>query len=107
MFVWRPGRPGGSARALIFMSGCSGSPPTPLGGAPARGRAAGAAGRFGASADFHVWLQWLADDQLAAALDAARGAGMGIGVIRDLAVGSHPGGADAWSGQDVLVPGIR
>src|ERR1017187_4628040 len=31
---------------------------------------------------------------------------MGIGVIRDLAVGSHPGGADAWSGQDVLVPGI-
>jgi 4-alpha-glucanotransferase len=69
-------------------------------------RAAGAAGRFGASADFHAWLQWLADDQLAAAQDAARGAGMGIGVIRDLAVGSHPGGADAWSGQDVLVPGI-
>ena len=68
--------------------------------------AAGAAGRFGASADFHAWLQWLADDQLAAAQDAARGAGMGIGVIRDLAVGSHPGGADAWSGQDVLVPGI-
>jgi 4-alpha-glucanotransferase len=69
-------------------------------------RAAGAAGRFGASADFHAWLQWLADDQLAAAQDAARRAGMGIGVIRDLAVGSHPGGADVWSGQDVFVPGI-
>ncbi len=67
---------------------------------------AGVAERFGASADFHAWLQWLADDQLAAAQDAARAAGMGIGVIHDLAVGTHPGGADAWACQDVLVRGV-
>jgi len=57
-------------------------------------------------ADFHAWLQWLADGQLAAAQDAARAAGMSIGIIQDLAVGAYPGGADAWSDQDVFVPGV-
>jgi 4-alpha-glucanotransferase len=69
-------------------------------------RAADVAGRYEPSAGFHAWLQWLADEQLAAAHEAARRAGMGIGIIHDLAVGTHPGGADAWSGQDVLVQGI-
>ena len=68
--------------------------------------AAEVAGRFEPAAGFHAWLQWLADEQLAAAHEAARRAGMGIGVIHDLAVGTHPGGADAWSGQDVLVRGV-
>ncbi len=56
--------------------------------------------------DFHAWLQWLTAEQFAAAQQAARRAGMGIGVITDLAVGAHPGGADAWARQDVIVPGI-
>ncbi|MBV9096369.1 MAG: 4-alpha-glucanotransferase [Streptosporangiaceae bacterium] len=56
--------------------------------------------------DFHAWLQWLAAEQAAAAQHAARQAGMRIGVIADLAVGAHPGGADAWAGQDVVVAGI-
>jgi 4-alpha-glucanotransferase len=56
--------------------------------------------------EFHAWLQWLVTDQGAAAQRAARQAGMGIGVIADLAVGAHPGGADAWARQDVVVPGI-
>ncbi len=47
--------------------------------------------------DFHVWLQWIADEQLAAAQRAARDAGMRIGIMHDLAVGVHPLGADAWS----------
>ena len=55
---------------------------------------------------FHAWLQWLAAEQLAAAQQAARRAGMSIGVITDLAIGAHPGGADAWARQDVIVPGI-
>ena len=55
---------------------------------------------------FHAWLQWLTAEQLAAAQQAARRAGMSIGVITDLAVGAHPGGADAWAGQHVIVPGI-
>jgi 4-alpha-glucanotransferase len=55
---------------------------------------------------FHAWVQWLTADQLATAQQAARRAGMSIGVITDLAVGAHPGGADAWARQDVIVPGI-
>ena len=56
--------------------------------------------------EFHAWLQWLAAEQFAAAQRAARRAGMTIGIITDLAVGAHPGGADAWARQDVIVPGI-
>jgi 4-alpha-glucanotransferase len=55
---------------------------------------------------FHAWLQWLTAEQAAAAQRAARRAGMGIGVIADLAVGAHPGGADAWARQDVIVTGM-
>jgi 4-alpha-glucanotransferase len=57
-------------------------------------------------ADFHAWLQWLTAEQAAAAQRAARQAGMSIGVINDLAVGAHPGGADAWARQDVIVTGV-
>jgi 4-alpha-glucanotransferase len=71
-------------------------------------RAARIMARGGPEADpeFHAWLQWLADEQLAAAQRAAQGAGMGIGIIGDLAVGAHPGGADAWAHQDLLVRGL-
>ena len=55
---------------------------------------------------FHEWLQWLTAEQLARAQQAAKRAGMSIGVITDLAVGAHPGGADAWARQDVIVPGM-
>ncbi|MGI8449227.1 MAG: 4-alpha-glucanotransferase [Streptosporangiaceae bacterium] len=55
---------------------------------------------------FHAWLQWLADGQLSTAPEVARAAGMRVGIIRDLAVGCHPGGADAWAWQDVMVPGV-
>ena len=69
------------------------------------GRGAAERARLAERALFHAWLQWLADAQLAAAQEAARAAGMRIGIIRDLAVGGHPGGADAWAWQDVLGPG--
>jgi 4-alpha-glucanotransferase len=59
-----------------------------------------------ARVEFHVWVQWLTASQLAAAQRAAVAAGMSIGIITDLAVGSHPGGADAWARQDVIVPGV-
>jgi 4-alpha-glucanotransferase len=62
--------------------------------------------RLSPEADFHTWLQWLADGQLAQAQAAARDAGMDIGIIQDLAVGSSPAGADAWSHQDLFVPGV-
>ena len=56
--------------------------------------------------EFHAWSQWLVHEQVAAAQRAARDAGMALGVIHDLAVGVHPGGADAWLYQDVLVSGV-
>jgi 4-alpha-glucanotransferase len=55
---------------------------------------------------FHAWLQWQCDQQLAAAQQTARAAGMPYGILHDLAVGVHPGGADAWADQDLLVPGV-
>src|SRR5215472_10086217 len=70
------------------------------------GRATTAAGTQAGRADFHAWLQWLIDDQLAAAQQASRAAGMSVGIIGDLAVGTHPGGADAWAHQDLLVQGM-
>src|SRR5262249_58021954 len=51
-------------------------------------------------------LRGAAGEQRAAAQAAARAAGMPIGVIADLAVGAHPGGADAWAYADVLVPEV-
>jgi 4-alpha-glucanotransferase len=62
--------------------------------------------RLGVRVRFHAWLQWVAQEQRAAAQAAARAAGMGIGVIGDLAVGAHPGGADAWAHAGVLATGM-
>lgn len=55
---------------------------------------------------FHAWMQWIADEQSAHAQATARGAGMSIGVVTDLAVGVHPSGADAWSLHRVLAKGM-
>jgi 4-alpha-glucanotransferase len=65
-----------------------------------------AAAAPGPGAEFHAWLQWLTDEQLAAAQRTALAAGMDTGIISDLAVGAHPGGADAWAHQDLLVRGL-
>ncbi len=62
--------------------------------------------RRGRSMEFHAWLQWLLVGQLADAQSAALAAGMPIGLICDLAVGAHPGGADSWAYQDVLAAGM-
>lgn len=62
--------------------------------------------RNSAAVDFHRWLQWQLDEQLAAAQSQALGAGMSLGIMADLAVGVHPTGADAWALQDVLALGV-
>lgn len=56
--------------------------------------------------DFHVWLQWIADQQVEQAQAAAKAAGMAIGVMHDLAVGVHTQGSDAWSLRDMYAPGM-
>ncbi|MFF8321226.1 4-alpha-glucanotransferase [Streptomyces bobili] len=56
--------------------------------------------------DLHSRLAWLTDIQLTAAQRTAREAGMPLGIVHDLAVGVHPGGADAWAQQDHLAAGM-
>src|SRR5262249_31696348 len=63
-------------------------------------------GDLAVQTEFHTWVQWLVADQVAAAQAAAREAGMAIGIIADLAIGGHPGGADAWAGQEYLARGF-
>ena len=63
-------------------------------------------GDLAAQAEFHAWVQWLVASQVTDAQAAARAAGMDIGIIADLAIGSHPGGADAWAGQGLIAGGF-
>jgi 4-alpha-glucanotransferase len=51
---------------------------------------------------YHAWLQWLADQQLAALPTT----GHGLGLVNDLAIGFARDGFDAWSFQDELAPGV-
>ncbi|MDO4762033.1 MAG: 4-alpha-glucanotransferase [Corynebacterium sp.] len=53
---------------------------------------------------FYMWLQWICDQQLAAAQKRCVDAGMKIGIMADLAVGVHPGGSDAETLAEVLAP---
>jgi len=69
-------------------------------------RKAVGSGDLAVQAEFHAWVQWLVAEQFAAAQAAAREAGMPIGIIADLAIGAHPGGADAWAGQEFLARGF-
>ena len=62
--------------------------------------------KHSAAIDFHRWLQWQLDEQLAAAQTQAISAGMSLGIVHDLAVGVHPDGADAWALQDSLALGV-
>ncbi|MGC1154223.1 4-alpha-glucanotransferase [Mycobacterium sp.] len=62
--------------------------------------------KHSAAVDFHRWLQWQLDEQLAAAQSQAVSAGMPLGIVHDLAVGVHPNGADAWALQDALALGV-
>ena len=52
---------------------------------------------------YFAFTQWLIARSLERAQQAARGSGMGIGLIADLAVGADGGGSQAWSRQDELL----
>ena len=73
---------------------------------PANPQVAEFAERHERTVDFHRWMQWQLDEQLAHAQSQALSTGMPLGVMHDLAVGVHPSGADAWSLQDVLALGV-
>lgn len=55
---------------------------------------------------FNEFLQWVTDRSMAAAQQAARDAGMRIGLIGDMAVGMDPNGSHAWSRQNDVLLGV-
>ena len=55
---------------------------------------------------FALYLQWLADRQLAAAAARARQAGLEFGFYRDLAVGAAPDGAEVWANPAAFARGV-
>ena len=65
------------------------------------------AGEHSKRLTFHQYLQFLADRQLGQAAEDARHAGMNIGIMRDLALGVSPDGADAWMHQQAFANGLR
>ena len=56
---------------------------------------------------FHLWLQWIAHQQISAAQTAAEETGMRLGVISDLAVGVHRSSAETWMMPDVFATGVH
>ncbi len=73
---------------------------------PASPEVAGFAAAHPERLAFHAWLQWRAEEGLAGARKAARAAGMALGLYLDLAVGTHPHGAETWAERSLFAGGI-
>jgi 4-alpha-glucanotransferase len=58
-----------------------------------------------AEVTFMAWMEWVADSQLRAAAEAAKG--MEIGLYRDMAVGADMAGVETWSNQTAVVSGAH
>ncbi len=56
--------------------------------------------------NFHMWLQWVADTQLASAQARGKAAGLALGLYLDLAVGSRRDGAESWCEQSAVAQGV-
>ncbi|MGC1879671.1 MAG: 4-alpha-glucanotransferase [Pseudolabrys sp.] len=56
--------------------------------------------------EFHEFVQWVADRQLAACKEIAHRSGMSVGLYLDVALGIHPYGADAWSQQESVLADV-
>ncbi len=60
---------------------------------------------FAERVEYHQYLQWQAERQLAEVRRTTQRLGMSIGLYHDLAVGVDGGGAEAWDWQAVLASG--
>jgi len=56
--------------------------------------------------DFHRWLQFELDRQLASAASVARASKHGIGIYQDLAIGAAPDSADVWAFGHLFLHGV-
>ncbi|MPZ39305.1 MAG: 4-alpha-glucanotransferase [Rhizobiales bacterium] len=57
--------------------------------------------------DYFAFVQWIADQQLAACREKAQSVGLPIGLYLDLAVGVRADGFDAWSNQHFILPSLE
>lgn len=55
---------------------------------------------------FHAWAQWMAESQLADSHARAKAAGMDFGLYLDIAVGTHPHGAETWAERGGFAQGV-
>lgn len=53
---------------------------------------------------YHLYVQWVAHEQLSGLAERARA--KGVGVYLDLPLGVHPEGYDVWRERDLFVPGM-
>ena len=56
--------------------------------------------------NFHRWLQWVANKQLAGTQNRLLQSGMPLGLYLDLAVGARRGGAESWCEADSVATGV-
>ncbi|GAB4083827.1 4-alpha-glucanotransferase [Myceligenerans cantabricum] len=56
--------------------------------------------------EFYCWLQWVADEQLRRAHRVGVESGMRVGIVKELASGVHPEGADVWAQPRLLARGV-
>ena len=56
--------------------------------------------------EYYEYLQWLANQQLAAASKTSLAFGLAVGLYGDLAVSADHGGAEAWANQDCYALGV-
>ena len=56
---------------------------------------------------FYAWLQWVSEQQLAAAQERALELGMALGLYRDLAVGVNEGGSETWQAPGSFALGMH
>jgi 4-alpha-glucanotransferase len=64
------------------------------------------AAQYADEADFHLFKQWIADRGLAKTQAIAKAAGMAIGLVSDLAVGTDGAGSHAWSRRHDFLVGL-
>ncbi|ROU03914.1 4-alpha-glucanotransferase [Histidinibacterium lentulum] len=57
--------------------------------------------------EFHAWMQWIAEGQLARAAAETERRGMAVGLYRDLAVGADAAGAESWSNPEAVLSGLQ
>ena len=67
---------------------------------------AGMAGILRDRVDYAMFLQWIADRQLAGAAARAKAGGLSLGLYCDLAIGAAPDGAEAWARAGELADGV-